>query len=139
MQAVELKNFIKNKFGTISKFAVLAKQDQYELQKFFAVAERNTGIPGSDKVKAREKRIQSLHKLAEKTKVKPTTNEIDDATRERIADGVKEFGGIRFFCSENPEFTEESVSHIIVGRRKRLTPMVKKLLKTLKIDGTGKN
>jgi hypothetical protein len=130
MQIKTVKKLIKNKFGTMSKFAELIKIDSYDLQKFFAAASKKM-------TPEREKYLQTLESLVKTTAAKSRINEISPELRKKIEAGINEYGGVLHFCLENPQFNHTSVYHIIQGRRKKITFGVKRLLNILKIESNG--
>lgn len=130
MQIKTVKKLIKNKFGTMSKFAELIKMDGYDLQKFFAASSKKM-------TPEREKYLQTLQSLVKSTPAKSRVSEISPELRKQIEEGIKEYGGALHFCRENPQFNHTSVYHIIQGRRKKITTSVKNLLNILKIEYNG--
>lgn len=128
---IQLKSKIKKRFGSMTKFAKLVNMDRYELQKFFAAAEKKM-------TPEREKRISELMKLAKDTKNIPINSEITEPLRKKIKAAVDDqYGGVSEFCSKNPDFSVYSVWQIIGGRRKTISATVKKLIQTLKIEHTN--
>jgi hypothetical protein len=130
MHIKTVKKLIKNKFGTMSKFAELIKIDGYDLQKFFAAASKKM-------TPEREKYLEALQALIKSTPAKSRVNEISPELRKKIEEGIKEYGGALHFCRENPQFNHTSVYHIVQGRRKKITTQVKNLLYILKIEDNG--
>lgn len=128
----ELKFNIKEKFGSITKFAELVKVERYDLQKFFAAAEKKM-------TPERQQYLDTLGKLVKFTKVKPLPSELDGPIRKKIAKAIEDFGGVEYFCQENPRFNPTSVRHIINGTRKRINNSVKSLLTHLKITINGES
>jgi len=123
----QVKQKIKRKFGTLSKFARLVAMDRYELQKLFAATEKNMN-------EERQKRMVDLFELAERTKASATANELTPKLRKAIKTAIDlEYGGVEQFCKTNPEFNKFSVWQIVNGYRKNITPAIKKLINTLKI------
>lgn len=127
----QLKKRIKRKFGSISTFAKLIKTDRYELQKFFAAAEKKL----TDERKTRAKQLTDLVKSTKRT---ATSDELTPEIRQAIKDAIeKQFGNVPAFC-EQKGFNSFSVWQIINGNRKLVTPMVNKMLKILNLIPDGK-
>lgn len=122
-----IKAKIKKKFGSLTKFATLAKLDRYQLQKFFAAAEKNM-------TPERKAYILELDKIANATKVEATKYELSESIRQMISDKLHEMGGVKKFCTEHPGFSEVSIFQVINGTRKRITDKVQSLIKILNIQ-----
>jgi hypothetical protein len=111
---------IKEKFGSLSRFAVLSKYPRMELQKYF-----------SRKSDDDEQTIKISH-LVERTAVKPTQTDITPEKIKSLHKALNEAGGVRQFCKKSKgRFAEKSVYQILDGRRKRITPKVQDLLTRL--------
>jgi hypothetical protein len=126
MTTTILKTTIKEKFGSMTKFAKLIGMDRYELQKFFAAAEKKM-------TPEREEKLKKLADQAEKTSNKATEEDMTDALRDRIREEINNRGGATAFCEANPEFNIFSVRQAYNGNRLKITPAVRKLMKKLKI------
>jgi ribosome-associated translation inhibitor RaiA len=139
MNADALKTYIKKKFGSLSKFAVLAKIDRYEVQKVIAAAKKNTGKYKGTQARAveRGKKIDEFYALAERTPADYSDDEITPALRKLIEKKIKEFGGIQQFCQEFPQFKYINVYQTMTGERSKLTTSVRELLTTLRIETNG--
>lgn len=128
MKTTTVKKEIKKRFGSMTKFAILIGVDRYELQKFFAAAEKNM-------TPERQARLKQLDALAKSTKDKPIatdlTPEICDVIKREIENKYQ--GGIPEFC-ERHDFANTSVHQIIKGYRKTITPGIKKMLSILEIE-----
>lgn len=133
MTTTTLKKTIKDRFGSMAKFAKLINIDRYELQKFFAAADKKM-------TPERKKRIQELHKLAKGTKDRPVESDLTPEIRTQIREAIEEqFGGVTEFCEANPKFNVFSVWQIINGRRKTISAAVKKIMTILEIQTPAKN
>jgi HD-GYP domain-containing protein (c-di-GMP phosphodiesterase class II) len=121
MTTKKLKKVIKERFGSMTKFAALIKVDRYELQKFFAAADKNY-------TKERKQRVLELHALALNTPVENTDTELTEEIRTALEARIEELGGVSKFCEDHPEFSKVSVWHILNGTRKTVNPTVKKLI-----------
>lgn len=120
-----LKKLIKHKFGKITTFTSLIGMDHYAFTMLMSASTKNM-------TDERQEEIQRLAKLVRTTKVEPTKDELTLEIRKRMKQQIDErFGGIPGFCIDNPAFRPNSVWHIIEGRRKRIGPMVKKILTIL--------
>jgi hypothetical protein len=115
MNKEQLQAKIKEKYGSMSKFAKLAKLDRYNLQKLFA---RKVVTPED---------LAIISSLVEDTENKPTKGEITPAQIKALSKALKQAGGVIQFVKRNKRFSEVSLYQILDGRRKRITPMVKKL------------
>lgn len=119
---------IKDKFGSISRFADLSKIDYNELRKTFARFAK-----GMNKEKEKE-----LNKIVIAIKAtdpsKQSSNELTDKDRSRLKAAIEKAGGVYSFCDVNKNFSPPSVWQILDGSRKRKTTMVKDLFTTLKIN-----
>jgi len=116
-----VRNEIKTKFGTYSRFAALAKYDRYELQKLFS---RKDNDP---------KDLSAVLSLCRKTKIGNTPGEISDEQISALSKALMKKGGVIKFCRMNKQFPEKSVYQILSGRRKRITEKVQELLDYFKI------
>lgn len=126
MTTTSLKTIIKDRFGSLTKFAILIKKDRYELQKFFAAAEKKM-------TPEREEKLKELEFLALNTENKATSEELTDEIRDRIREEINNRGGATAFCEKNPEFNVFSVRQAYNGNRIKISPSVRKLMKKLKI------
>lgn len=127
MKTETFKKYIKNKFGSMSKFALLVKIDRYEIQKLIAAQEKN---PNNE----REKQLSEWYQLARKTANKPAGNELTEELRVRLKLTIDALGGVGKFVEDNPEFNATSLFHILNGTRKTINAKVKWLLKILNIE-----
>jgi hypothetical protein len=116
----QAKQFIIAKFGGLKKFCRIAKYDPYELQKLFHRKE-----PAAHK-------LRGLMILAKKT-TGSDPNDLSDGDREKLRDKIQKFGGVSKFRVKHPEFRSRIIYKILSGGIRRLSPTVKKLLKTLRI------
>lgn len=115
MKVEKIKKLIKEKFGTMSKFAILAGIDRMELQKDF-----NTRTMDADTV------TTYLHKI-DVTELQALDGEISPEKLERLREALNDVGGVLAFVEANPKFSIHSVYQVLNGRRKRMTPLVKSL------------
>ena len=116
-----VKKEIKQKFGTITKFAVITGQDRYELQKLFA-------RKSPDK-----EDLQRIMNLVQNRVVKPTEKEISQALRNKLKKALKDYGGVSKFVRDNPSYSKTSILQIQSGHRKHMTDTVKTLFLHLNI------
>lgn len=107
---------IVDKFGTMSRFARLAKIDRYQLQKLFARQQDDT------------LELAKISVLVKTTPLKPSEGEITARQIKALHKALNESGGVVAFCRANEEFPEQSVFGILAGKRVRITPKVRKLL-----------
>ncbi len=117
-----LKDKITRKFGTLSNFSRLAGIDRYELQKKFA---RRSLDP------ADTKKIEDLTRTLTPHKGK---GDIAPKKLNELKRAVREYGGVLKFVTDNPDFSRDSVNQILAGRRKRISPVVKSLFESFKIE-----
>lgn len=117
----KVRKEIKVKFGSLSKFAVLAKKDEYTLRKRFARKEVDQNF------------LMEINRLCERTAIKNTPGEISSEQIVKLDRALKKAGGVITFCREHTEFPEKSVYQILSGRRKRITDKVRDLLDHFKI------
>lgn len=110
----KIKRDIKKKFGTISNFAKQNKLDRYGLQKTFA--KRNPSelelAPIESALKLR------IGKFGVMTPVK----------FRQLKWAIKKAGGVKKFCLDNPEFSEDTVFKILAKNRKMISGVTEKLL-----------
>lgn len=117
-----LKDRITRKFGTLSNFSRLAGIDRYELQKKFS----RRSLDPSD-LAMLEGKARTLTPSKGKGDIAPKKlNELKRA--------VREYGGVLKFTTDNPGFSRDSVNQILAGRRKRISPVVKSLFESFKIE-----
>jgi len=114
----------------MTKFAALIKVDRYELQKFFAAADKNY-------TKERKQRVLELHSLAMNTPVGNTDKELTEEIRTALEARIEELGGVSKFCEDHPEFNKVSVWHILNGTRKTINPAVEKLIQITNQPSNG--
>lgn len=117
MTKARLQKQIKDKFGSISKFARLARVDRYDLQKLFARKDEDADV------------VQEIWGICQATANKGESTDLNQAVILRLSKAIKKAGGAYRFSKENPEFAHKSVCQILAGKRKRITPNVNKLLK----------
>lgn len=115
MKTSTIQKLITHKFGTITKFAKLAKVNRYELQKIFA------------KEEVTPDQASWLKNLASTTKIDHTDVEIHPEKLELLKKALNAFGGVTRFTATNPRFSRDSVNQILAGRRKRISPVVQDL------------
>lgn len=128
MTTKQLKKKIKNKFGTLAKFAKLIGREPYDLQKFFAAADK----------KMTPERLAEMIELNAKVgiiKNNPVSTDLTPELRKKIKETIIEkHGGVTEFCDTHPDFSAFSVWQMINGRRKTISAAVKKLLNLLEIQ-----
>lgn len=117
-----LKERIKTKFGSMSKFARLARQNRYELQKVFS---RKTMTPAE---------VRRLEKLINRTRVKKADGEITEAQLKLFIEAIEAAGGAHKFTKDNPQFPRASVFEVLGGKRKLISNGVRKLFDHFKIE-----
>lgn len=112
-----LKSKIKEKFKTISEFGRVSGIDRTELQKalmpFYATNQHYIDF--------RIRINEDVDRLA------PRINE-DDLTPSKLEwleKEIKDRGGVVKFCRDNPQFSKDSVFHILQGRRKKINGVVR--------------
>ncbi len=129
MNSTELKKVIRDKYGSISRFARLIGRDTID----FHNSLKN------------ESNIDDLHDLIKKTENKPIkgrelTPELSDLIRVKI---YSNFKNATSFHERYPEFSLSWISNVINGKRGGekhnkervyLTPKIKKLCKILLIE-----
>ena len=115
----EVKEKIKEKFGTYSRFCKYAKIDRYEFQKDFLTARR-----------VDQDTIDGVWLLF---------STIDFPTKEfrmtilKIEDALTKAGGAYQFCKKNKNFNTNTIFYILSGKYQEITPGIKKLMKALKV------
>lgn len=120
--SIELKKAIKKKFGTMSNFARLANLDRYWLQKQFA---RKVMSPLDSR---------ALQKAVEKTRSRPSAMDVDPKKLDRLREAVMKSGGVVEFCKQFPDFNPNSLKQILGMRRKRLSPVIRRLFEHFLIE-----
>lgn len=122
----EVKQNIKEKFGTISKFIKLANLDGSKLRAFFTAASYKMD-------QTRQNRLNNINKLVELTPVGDVDGEITDALRYKIWEECEKRGGV-LKTSRDIDYSQDSIFQILNGTRSRLTDKVKELLTKLDIE-----
>jgi hypothetical protein len=115
MTADRLLAKIKKKFGSLSAFAEIAGLDRYELQKHFARKKPDENI------------TWSLNNKCLVLKPRTRKGEISPKQLKSLKRAINESGGVLAFTRENSEYSKDSIFQILSGKRKRMTPKVKKL------------
>lgn len=118
---------MKERFGSMTRFAKLAGLEYYDLQKLFSASAKKM-------TPERKQEFKRLIEIAKTTEVEPLTTDLTPALRQLIGERLEEVGGVGQFCIDHPEFNQFSVWQILNGRRKTVSASVKKLLETLKIQ-----
>lgn len=122
MTTEQVKNKIKTKFGSISRFARIANLDRYELQKLFGRTNPNI------------KDLQKVLKLAQGSQMKTSGKEISPEQVAALKQALEEYGGVIKFSRDHPEFGHKvSIFQILSGHRKRTTDKVRELFTHFKI------
>ncbi len=122
MSNAGVKNKIKRKFGSLTRFAKLAGIDRYELQKDFA---RKVLSP---------KRAKELDRLVTRTKDKSLGNEFTTERLKALRAKIEAAGGPAKFCEEYPKFSYVSLIQILAGKRKLVSATVRELFEHLQIE-----
>lgn len=122
MSKAAVKNKIKRKFGSLTRFAKLAGVDRYDLQKDFA---RKTLTP---------KRAKELEKLVARTSDKRLANEFTPERLEALRAKIEAAGGAQKFCDEYRRFSYVSLIQILAGKRKLVSATVRELFDHFKIE-----
>jgi len=120
MEKEELKQKIRDKFGTLSNFARCAGMDRYELQKQLVRPDLAA------------KEITRLHGICRSTKAKESDIRVEQLETLKVK--ISGIGGVDVFCSEHPSFSRASVFQIISGRRKVMSKGVRKLFDHFQIE-----
>lgn len=125
----ELKNRIKDKFGTVTHFCDCANLDIYEVQKLFTASVRAESRESKRKIHLAEIYIICIDTDADSDTVK----QISYGLREAIRNKINALGGVSEFVKHNHEYSESTIRQIINGRRKGRSLVVNKLIDKLKI------
>lgn len=128
MDIEKLKNDIKAKFGTMSKFCRSVGYDRYELQKLLQSSSKMKKITGK-----RMDQLQAITELLNKDAPIDDSYYINEATREEIASKIDSIGGVKVFIEKHPSFKPISVYQITSGIRKTRTKKVIEFLNILNI------
>lgn len=119
MTSEELKQKIKDKFGTLKRFCdrggLSIQTVQYEL----AIAKNS-----SQALKHIEKVLNSLD---------PDDSDLTTEIIDRMKFEIDKHGGVMAFCEKNPEFNKISVYQILNGTRKRMSTSVQMLMDRLNV------
>lgn len=116
-----LKNKISRKFGSMSKFASAAKMTPYELQLLFIEAEQH------------EDTVSEIDAMIGRLKASQYGGDIPPKKLSALKIKIKSFGGVRLFCTDNPQFNDRTLFQVLQGRRKRMSPIVVELFNHFKI------
>lgn len=111
---------IKEKFGSLSAFARVAKIDRYELQKTFA---RQTMT---------NREYLKLERLMNRKKSPPKTTY--DSKLKKLIKAINKYGGVYKFTKDNPEFSRRYVYVVCSGGTNKLTDTVQKLFDHFQIE-----
>lgn len=122
MTKERLKKEIIRKFKKLSKFCELSGYDRYELQMVFSRKSLDTD------------EIAKISHLVEVTEAIPLKTDLTEDKINSLLMALNEAGGVSVFCRKNPQFSEVSVYQIVSGRRKRITPIVQALFKSLNVN-----
>lgn len=121
MKPEKVKQFIKKKFGTMSRFCRLAGYDRYELQKVLSL--KNSGME-----------LAKIYDKAVKTKDTFGGNEITDELRNGLTEAInKKFGSVLAFCEAYPQFKAATIYQILDGKRKNITGIVQRMMEILNV------
>ena len=119
MNAIQLTDKIKSKFGTLSIFAESIGMERKVLTKL--LQENDPDI-----LEVLSQKVDNC--LPDRSKI------LFDQNIARIKKAIDDRGGVFKFCEENPQFKSVTVFKIISGERRTVTKIVKSLAKTLKIE-----
>lgn len=117
-----LKKKIKEKFGMMSRFARLANEDRYGLQKLFA------------KKSITKAEFDRVNILVKRTEVRTSGREIDPKKFAQLKKALDEAGGVAEFCRKNSQFSVDTMKHIYQGRRKVKGPVIDSLFAHFEIE-----
>ncbi len=122
MKQERVKQSIKKKFGTLSKFCRITGYDRMKLQILFAVKHPEP------------MELARVSELALRTKVKVSNTEISPKILKALNQNIKEWADIVDFCVDHPQFKYVSVHQILSGKRKKLSKNVKALCEVLNVQ-----
>ena len=117
-----LKSRIREKFGTVRRFAELSGIPETQLRYL---------LSGKMEVK---KADNLMSEIKSKLNLKPKPDprylgpEVRESIRRRI---VVEYRSVRRFCNQYPEFTPVLISNIITGRKKRKDEKIDRIISVL--------
>ena len=117
-----LKSRIREKFGTVRRFAELSGIPETQLRYL---------LSGKMEVK---KADNLMSEIKSKLNLKPKPDprylgpEVRESIRRRI---VVEYRSVRRFCTQHPEFTPVLISNIITGRKKRKDEKIDRIISVL--------
>ena len=117
-----LKSRIREKFGTVRRFAELSGIPETQLRYL---------LSGKMEVK---KADNLMSEIKSKLNLKPKPDprylgpEVRESIRRRIA---VEYRSVRRFCNQYPEFTPVLISNIITGRKKRNDEKIDRIISVL--------
>ncbi len=117
-----LKSRIREKFGTVRRFAELSGIPETQLRYL---------LSGKMEVK---KADNLMSEIKSKLNLKPKPDprylgpEVRESIRRRI---VVEYRSVRRFCNQYPEFTPVLISNIITGRKKRNDEKIDRIISVL--------
>lgn len=127
----ELKTRIKDKFNSLSRFAMIAEIDLIEMNRQLAsIAWRI-----KNERELHDEQVKYLNKLSKKCDTlngeAASSNEFSISDLIRIKAAIDAAGGVRRFCEKNPEFKQPTVYAILDGdytlRGKNAMRLIKKL------------
>lgn len=123
MKQIELlKSRIREKFGTLRRFAELSGIPENQLRYLFS------GKMEINKADNLMSEIKSKLTLKPKPDPRYLGPEVRESIRRRI---VVEFRSVRRFCNQYPEFTPVLISNIITGRKKRKDEKIDRIISVL--------
>jgi len=117
-----LKSRIREKFGTVRRFAELSGIPETQLRYL---------LSGKMEVK---KADNLMSEIKSKLNLKPKPDprylgpEVRESIRRRIA---VEYRSVRRFCNQYPEFSPVLISNIITGRKKRKDEKIDRIISVL--------
>lgn len=136
-QIVALKAKIKEKFGSLSRFAQLIGYEVDDkgyssfTKEFKAIEYR---FKKGTCTKEDNRWLANIGMKVEKTKTSiSTSKEISFAELVRIKTAIEQIGGVMHFCEVNPDFKASSIYELINGGRDVKSKMVISLMKKLEL------
>ena len=120
MTSNELKKKIKAKFGTVRRFADTVGIDIKTIQYNLALSEVN------------EQSLRHIENLVDGVEAENT--DISQEMRDKLREALEDYGGVRKFCEDYPEFNRTSIYQIVSGNRKTMNNTVRMLIDKLNIQ-----
>lgn len=120
-----VKKKIKVKFGTYSRFVLIAELDRYEFQRDFLEANR-----------VDKKEIERISKLCDELEVDEDPRMIHPSQVKDFRAAIDKFGGVKTFVDKYGkqfEFSEMSVRQIMAGDRLMITKKIRSMFNLIGI------